>query len=163
MNTSIRQCLCLCGQNVAGKANYRPGHDARHAGQTGRAAVEAFDAGQGHWDSKEFYGHLPSPELRDKALRVARKAIEKRARAEAQGKAKGDANLSSLKGSRRTDDQPQVGTSEALTVTGAAKIGRWWYPARGLSNGTFERNTARDGSGEWVKIHARAFAPGQEV
>lgn len=154
MNKEIRVCGCGCGEAVAGKANYRPGHDARHAGYVGREAVDAFDRGQGHWDSKEFYGELPSPALRDKALNVARKIIEKRAKAEAQGKDKGDDNLKSLKGSRRSDVEKQVGTG-----LGTVKVGRWTYPARQLENGTVERNTARDGSGEWVKVHSSAFRP----
>lgn len=153
MNTEIRKCNCGCGENVAGKSNYRPGHDARHAGLVARAAVESFDAGQGHWDSKEFYGSLPSPELRDKALAQVRRIIAKRAKAEAQGKAKGDTNISSLRGSRKRDVEPQTGTDSGLVV----KVGRWTYPARKLENGTAERNTARDGGGEWVKVSSSAL------
>lgn len=152
MNKEIRTCGCGCGEPVAGKANYRPGHDARHAGYVGREAVQSFDRGQGHWDSKEFYGELPSPALRDKALNVARKEIERRAKKEAQGKVKGDKALSSIKGSRRRDVEKQVGL-------GTVKVGRWTYPARELENGTVERNVARDGSGEWVKVHRSAFIP----
>lgn len=149
MSKSIAKCLCGCGTNVHSKANYRPGHDARHAGQVGRLAVELFDSGQGHWDSKEFYGDLPSPELRDKALAVARKIVTRRAAAEARGNVRGDTNLSSLRGSRRSEDE----------TIGTAKVGRWTYPARRLPNGTYERNGARDGSGEWFKIHESAFIP----
>jgi hypothetical protein len=131
MNKEIRKCNCGCGEAVAGKANYRPGHDARHAGQTGRAAVEAFDAGQGHWDSKEFYMHLPSDALHDKALRVARKIIEGRARKEAQGRAKGSQNLDSLKGSRRS-----AATGGNLAQV-QAKVGRWVYEGVVVGDNTF--------------------------
>jgi hypothetical protein len=43
--------------------------------------------------------------------------------------------------------------------TGTVKVGRWEYPARSMDNGTIERNTARDGSGEWIKVHPSAFSP----
>lgn len=133
----MRTCNCGCGESVAGKANYRPGHDARHAGMVGREAVAAFERGQGHWDSKEFYTELPSPALRDKALNVARKIAEK---------------TGPVDQSRRRDVEKQYGTG-----LGQVKVGRWTYPARELENGTFERNTQRDGNGEWVKVHPSAF------
>lgn len=37
-------------------------------------------------------------------------------------------------------------------VPGSVKVGRWTYPARSWSDGTTERNTKRDGSGEWVPV-----------
>lgn len=32
-----RRCGCGCGSPVSPRASFRPGHDARHAGETGRA------------------------------------------------------------------------------------------------------------------------------
>src|SRR4051812_7886730 len=37
--SAFRSCACGCGENVAPKRQYRPGHDARHAGQIARALI----------------------------------------------------------------------------------------------------------------------------
>lgn len=51
------------------------------------------------------------------------------------------------------------GASKPAPQTGTVKVGRWEYPARTLENGTVERNTQRDGEGEWIKVHPSAFVP----
>lgn len=67
-------CLCGCGENVPSKSNYRPGHDARHAGQIGKAlAAMAFDNMAGD----KMLADLPSDRLKDKALNIAQKQREK--------------------------------------------------------------------------------------
>lgn len=58
-------CLCGCGEVVGGKANYRPGHDARHAGQVARRAADDLD------NAAQYLKELPSPALRHKALKQA--------------------------------------------------------------------------------------------
>ena len=54
-------CLCGCGELVQtmGRSLYRPGHDARHAGNLGRLAAETGD------DS--VLDVLPTPALKAKA------------------------------------------------------------------------------------------------
>lgn len=37
---SQKKCACGCALPVVSKANYRPGHDARHAGQVARRLIE---------------------------------------------------------------------------------------------------------------------------
>ena len=44
-------------------------------------------------------------------------------------------------------------------MNGTVKVGRWEYPARKLDSGIIERNTKRDGSGEWVIASEIAFTP----
>lgn len=62
----IRKCLCGCGENVAGKASYRPGHDARHAGQIARAMLAASKK----TDRTKALDALPSPALQAKATKI---------------------------------------------------------------------------------------------
>lgn len=123
----FKGCGCGCGQPVGRKATYRPGHDARHAGQVARAAVESFRAGEG--TLLAGIKGLPSDALRVKALVMAQGII-----------AKGE--------SKKTGQATPV--NPAQEMTGAAKVGRWTYPARMTLAGKAQRNTKRDGSGEWV-------------
>ena len=61
-----RRCLCGCGEATG--RNYRPGHDARHAGQVGRALAQAPDLTV---DQREALLHeLPSLALREKASKM---------------------------------------------------------------------------------------------
>ena len=62
-------CLCGCGNPVGRKSNYKPGHDARHAG-----AVARYIAESGDWTA---LGSLPSQALQDKATRMVEKIVEK--------------------------------------------------------------------------------------
>lgn len=71
-------CGCGCEENVPAKSNYRPGHDARHAGQVGREiAVNYATPG---FDRRELLAALPSDALKDKAEAIAEKAIERAAK-----------------------------------------------------------------------------------
>lgn len=45
--------------------------------------------------------------------------------------------------------EPMWDDTEGETLT-EVKVGRWTYPARMIPGGEIERNTKRDGSGEWV-------------
>lgn len=103
-NTSEKPTTCRCGCGVQSKSNYRPGHDARHAGQVGRALASAATRAE----QERLIGTLPSKALRAKAVRVADKA---------QAKAKARSEREFLSGRRRpTTHSPQVVT---------AKVGRW--------------------------------------
>jgi hypothetical protein len=65
------KCRCGCDENVA-KSNYRPGHDARHAGQVARAIAE----NGGDW---VLLDALPSEALRQKARDMAGRLLAKAA------------------------------------------------------------------------------------
>lgn len=67
---------------------------------------------------------LPSVALRDKATAMATRLAEKPVKSS---------------------------SAKASTVVESVKVGRWTYPARKV-NGKVERNTKRDGSGEWVAV-----------
>lgn len=68
-------CLCGCGE-ATGKSNYRPGHDARHAGQVGRDIAVNYALGK-IYDRRDLLAALPSDALKAKAEGIAEKAIEK--------------------------------------------------------------------------------------
>lgn len=46
--------------------------------------------------------------------------------------------------------------TQKAPVWGTTKVGRWAYPARKYADGTVERNTKTDGSGEFVAAPAGA-------
>ena len=62
-------CYCGCGENVPAKSYYRPGHDARHAGEIGRKVAETHD--------ESLFNDLPSERLVIKAKNIAIKALER--------------------------------------------------------------------------------------
>lgn len=64
----LPSCLCGCGGVTNRNRNYRPGHDARHAGNVGRAVAAAAPA-----DRKALLDALPTDALKAKALKVAEK------------------------------------------------------------------------------------------
>jgi hypothetical protein len=120
-------CKCgTCGEIVGsmGKSLYRPGHDARHAGNIARYVAETGD------DTK--INDLPTDALRNKAENMVT-----RLRAKAQVKADRDAAKAN-KTAKWTEGEP-------------VKVGRWTYPTR--TNGkTTQRNENRDGSGSWIAL-----------
>lgn len=71
----FRKCNCGCGENVSGKSWYRPGHDARHAGNVARDIV-ANHATRGY-DRREALAALSSDKLRVKAEDMAERLIAK--------------------------------------------------------------------------------------
>lgn len=128
---SFNGCLCGCGLAVSSKAYYRPGHDARHAGQVARElAAENTKAGKPiDWaeaKKNSAMAKLPSPELKLKAFNHAERIYAKAT-------------------------TPKRGR----TVNGTIKVGRWTYPARKKANGKIERNSKTDGSGDWIEVEDR--------
>lgn len=133
-NGEAINCLCGCGVQVGGKSRYRPGHDARHAGNVARTLAKQILAGEyktvGDASIDPMDG-IDSERLRGKVLAIAEGIVDK-------------ASKSSTKATTRWVDADPI------------KKGRWTYPARrlegGPASGQVQRNTARDGSGEWVNV-----------
>lgn len=71
----VGPCYCGCGGDRSAKSFYRPGHDARHAGQIGRQIAANYTV-KG-FDRRELLNELPSERLMAKAEAIAGKAIEK--------------------------------------------------------------------------------------
>lgn len=137
-STDLRTCTCGCGENVAGKSNYRPGHDARHAGNIARAAFALRKDGQTTAEAEAQINSLPTDALQAKARGMIAgwqaKDNAKAARAQAQAQAKA-----------KDADVPEF-------TEGTMKKGRWEYPTRTYQGGVVEVNTKRDGSGSWEPV-----------
>lgn len=125
---NTRKCTCGCGSYTNhAKSLFLPGHDARMAGQVARAIVASTDTKA----NNELLATLPSEALR-------RKAVDLVARWGAKADAKAKA------------DEPR------WVKVAPVKVGRWEYPARRSEPaGEYQRNTKRDGSGEWVPVKAK--------
>ena len=134
--------LCGCGELVLtmGRSLYRPGHDARHAGNLGRLVAETGD------DS--LLASLPTPALRTKAETVANNA-----RAKAQAKADRDAAREAKKTAKATTPQVDDEDEDLLPIS-EIKVGRWTYPVRRdpADREQLQRNERRDGSGNWTAL-----------
>lgn len=138
----FKGCRCGCGTPVSPKADYRPGHDARHAGIVARNAVDAFLNGQGALDSPEYYTVIQDrPALVQKARLMAFRLAARLAE-------KVEKNASRAK--------KTAPAKEGEPKTGEIKIGRWTYPARMTQGGKAERNAKRDGSGSWEPVAPNA-------
>lgn len=70
---------CRCGCKATGPGAYRPGHDARHAGQVGRFLL----TGPTPAEAKTALAALPTDALRDKARGMAKTAAAKDAKRQA--------------------------------------------------------------------------------
>lgn len=132
-------CLCGCAQpTINPAANYRPGHDASHVSNL-MAVIAQKSGGFSQDDVNTLKVQLPSPALKVKFQNAADRLADRRA-----GKSK--------------PKNPGTWMDVDHTV---ARVGRWTYPIQELvvttptgdqPTGRFQRNTKRDGSGEWVEI-----------
>lgn len=94
--------LCLCGCGTAGKSDYRPGHDARHAGNLARAILSG-----------------------EMAVNVATKGLSDALRAKVLGQVeRGNNKVTAGKGKAT----PKQAKRTSLVGQPAwVKIGRWYY------------------------------------
>lgn len=122
--TTVRACNCGCGTPTRKAGSlYAPGHDARHAGLVARDVIATGN-------NALLSQALPTLALQKKAAAmVARKAAKPATAVKAERKAGPVVSLAA---------EP-------------VKVGRWTYPARHFG-GDLQRNTKRDGSGEWVAV-----------
>lgn len=140
--------LCKCGCEQATENNYCPGHDARHVSNLLGILRNGHDdmqnpANTTNWDDavQELAKTLPTQALTLKFHRAADRLADKLVRA-AQRQNERDERHARKHAAR-----------EAATTPLEVKVGRWTYPARLTERGLLERNTKRDGSGEWVRHH----------
>lgn len=83
-------CYCGCGEVITSRAFYRPGHDARHAGVTGRRAAELDPESADYYD---LYNELPSTALVEKAKRIEETTRQKQAKKDARSNSKVEAGV----------------------------------------------------------------------
>ncbi|AZS08774.1 hypothetical protein KDJ02_gp53 [Arthrobacter phage Litotes] len=161
---TTRQCNCGCGEATSSsKTMYKPGHDARHAGNVARAmAADYNDAG-----NEEKLEALPSANLKHKARTMAARLVEKAAKKADRTAArkpsdkpapasKKIAEVVAAEEAAHAEEtateapEPMWDDNTPWVVTEGVKVGRWVYPARQFEDGMIARNTKRDGSGEWI-------------
>lgn len=135
-------CLCGCEQVTKRDRNYRPGHDARHAGIIGRKM--ALNPG----DADNLLVELPTQALQLKAERVA---ANEAARAEKK------ANKASRKASREAA-KATVELVPTFPVPGTLKVGRWTYQAQQEADGSVVYTTAKGETKMATAAQAEKFA-----
>ena len=111
---TFHPCYCGCKENVPAKSYYRPGHDARHAGQIGRQAA-LLDPGSPEYDN--LFSDLPSESLVAKA-----KGIEGKARDKADAKAQREQEKADRKAAKEAKEANH-------TEDGIVKVGKNEYAA----------------------------------
>ncbi|MEB3065389.1 hypothetical protein [[Mycobacterium] zoologicum] len=74
----MRQCGCGC-KEMTGGGQYRPGHDARHAGNVGRLVAAEADGSTTSQQVRELVAAQLAgrPKLIDKAVKVATRELER--------------------------------------------------------------------------------------
>jgi hypothetical protein len=73
---TTRRCNCGCGEATSSsKTQYKPGHDARHAGSVARD-LAAFWINGGEGTKHSMLDELPSPKLQAKATAMAKRIVE---------------------------------------------------------------------------------------
>lgn len=148
-------CACGCGKGVNRGRQFLPGHDARMVSQLAAAVV-----GSSGWTKAEpkvpAFGQGWAEVVGDQDIQhridLAANLVERNFSSALGAKAH-RAMMSgwdkAVKGSAPKAAPRKPG--KAWKVHPAVKVGRWEYPAR--SDGrSIERNTKRDGSGEWVAV-----------
>lgn len=129
-STEVHDCYCGCKEQVPGKSFYRPGHDARHAGNVGRAiaAHVGTDVSRKNDDAvQDLLAELPSDRLTEKAMGIADKAIEKEIDRHAKQVAR--------EAAKATKD---AANAEPKVEHGIVTVGKKEYVAKRYEDGTVE-------------------------
>ncbi|AOZ65091.1 hypothetical protein KDJ05_gp55 [Arthrobacter phage Oxynfrius] len=175
---TTRHCTCGCGEATSSaKTMYKPGHDARHAGNVARAMAADYDDAK-NADKLEA---LPTANLQHKAKMMAARLVAKEAqkteraasRKPSDKPAKPAAKISEVVAAEEAAHaeeeaakvpEPMFDEADKHIYTyGTVKIGRWEYPTRTSRQGFIgvkgvqtvtERNEKRDGSGKWIQTEA---------
>lgn len=151
-------CFCGCEElktNQKAKTSFLQGHDQRLIGKlirAGRDGVEVALVGGGVITSGSadiMAAHL----LGDNGVAKVHAGISREAKPR-----KSRAKTSPAEAAAKAAAKPVEVEPEPEAVHGSVKVGRWQYPAVRYSDGSVERNTKRDGSGEWVMAEASQFA-----
>lgn len=172
-------CRCGCGEATSSsKTQYKPGHDARHAGIVARDIAES--ASTQYMERVTADSDLGSEALIRKAHAMAERLLQKakapqdRKPSKAAGKkadkkataalvAQEEAAHAAAEAEKRAAIEAELEASDDaddLAPVSTVKVGRWDYPARAARTEDGEtylvRNTKRDGSGEWVVFDPRS-------
>ena len=129
---SIRKCACDCGQDVAGKATFRQGHDARLVSNLVKDVVKAEWRGQyveGIFADQGLDASVIDADIQE-AIDTVAAATEKRFSARLAIKLDIALHNAWDKAVRSTKGHEQPVDAAIEVVEGTVKIGRWEYPAR---------------------------------
>lgn len=153
-------CRCGCKSPIGRKSTYKPGHDARHAGDVARALAGTKDPQAG----EIMLASLGSDALRQKATAMADRITAKtdaKIAKQAEKKATPAKSTPQAATPADFDPDPQVEdddntvpvepTPQPVVVasnTGTVKFGRWTYPVKRDEHGQVVRNTNKDGKGD---------------
>lgn len=145
----MNQCLCQCGQEVQGKKNYKPGHDAAHVSHL-LHSMKDIAVEEGH------PGLIKMSELRALSKELPSEALQEKLRAAVERYNSKPAKKSRAK---KSDSEQVVHSHEYDAIRYKerqdVKVGRWYYPSRVAITEigeVVERNEKRDGSGGWVPV-----------
>jgi (2Fe-2S) ferredoxin len=191
-SVTTRACNCGCGlATSSSKTMYKPGHDARHAGNVARRIVENHLSGDA---AQAVLKELPTANLQHKAGKMVTRLIAKAEAAAIKELAKvaarqakttqkapraskadradkratailvaqeEDAHAAAELAKRaeiEADITAELDGNELPAPVETVKMGRWEYPARRDPQNPeqLQRNTKRDGSGEWVEFNGKA-------
>ncbi len=166
-NTETRNCKCgSCGQQVTGKAIYRPGHDAKHVSFLLTLVWESPEFRNGSTGdvegpvkmTKAAIGHLPTPALQTKFTNALSRKIDKEwDRYSAKVNTNADAGCHFGWHPDEFWHAMETPTAQARPIQadgGEIKVGRWTYPTGSRpGQDTIYRNTKRDGSGDWTEVN----------
>ena len=153
--------LATADEFAGEKGGYRPGGDAQHVSALVREiAIDALIHTSGDGQTieagvqfnvdpdlvKAASELLPSQALRDKLAWAVRNVTTGKSRVLRRIATEQGYKIKRVNAAAPKDPS----TTEGFKV-GAVKVGRWEYPTRTYTDGSIERNTKRDGSGEWVE------------
>lgn len=158
--STTRACRCGCGESTSSsKTQYRPGHDARHVGIVARDIAASSQEG---YERTTADSDLGSVLLQGKAQAMADRLLAKKqpqdrkvAKKEAKLAAADKVAQEEAEYAEKTAPPEPMFEDEIASgykTTEGVKVGRWVYPGRQNHFGVQERNTKRDGSGEWVAV-----------
>lgn len=155
-------CRCGCKSPIGRKSTYKPGHDARHAGQVARDIAATTDPQR----AELMLASLGSDALRQKAINMADRLqaktnakIERKAAKDEPQHASEEAIEAAIEAGEaaaeaEADPEPEP-TPEPTVVasnTGSVKFGRWSYPVKRDESGQVVRATDRNGGDNWVPV-----------
>lgn len=165
---TTRRCNCGCGEATSSaKTQYKPGHDARHASSIGKDLADFWKL-NGEGVSHNMLDELGSDKLRAKAVSMAKRIVEKPEAKITKSAAKTPAKVQETSsespqevyGKTAAPAEEPMWTEYETGIT--ARVGRWEYPGRryfdsDINEWLYERNSKRDGSGEWLAAEYAQF------
>lgn len=161
--TTAGNCRCGCEQPVSSRSLYRQGHDAKHVSNLLAATKEVAHTEHDISGFEEFVrtatAKLPTDRLQAKYTSAVTRWLYSQFDRDANQDRRSDGHHAYWFSFHPDDVLQHMGweapagcdTDPSVTPADDIKVGRWTYPARRF-DGVLQRNTRRDGSGDWVEV-----------